>query len=146
MHIFHDVKDVWTKLEWYLKHARGRTKLAKIVLIPIQWVNLTLPNFDFGIWNNFSCWVALLLSRPIWMICETNTRPCKPARAVGNWVLSAEYVRSKLYSGERLQFRMRVFRNEYLKASWCSRQGEGTPRAPGKVRVVDGQVGQVRLG
>jgi len=47
--------------------------------------------------------------------------------------------------GERQQFRIRVFRNEYFESLWVPPARLGYPRAPGRVRVVDGQVGQVRL-
>jgi len=38
---------------------------------------------------------------------------------------------------------MRVFQDEDFEGSRCPRQGEGSPQAPSRVRVVDGQV---RLG
>jgi len=51
---------------------------------------------------------------------------------------------------------MRVFRNEYFESLWVPLAGIGyprahgrvrlAPRAPGGVRVVGCQVGQVRLG
>jgi len=49
--------------------------------------------------------------------------------------------------GERRQFWMRVFQNEYFESLRVLPAGLGYPQAPGRVRVVDGQadqVGQVR--
>jgi len=41
---------------------------------------------------------------------------------------------------------MRVFQDKYFESLWVPPAGLGYPRALGRVRVVDGQVGQVRLG
>ncbi len=48
--------------------------------------------------------------------------------------------------GERRQFRMQVFRNDYFESLRVPPTGLGYPRAPSRVTVVGGQVGQVRLG
>jgi len=41
---------------------------------------------------------------------------------------------------------MRVFQEEYFESLWVPLAGLGYPQAPGRVRVVDGHVGQIRLG